>query len=343
MQQGSYAARTDRLVIGGLFSQSGVATPSSFAVTQTSTPSMQLSVAGGNAYIFGTSVANQGVYHVFNDGPITVNVTASSSTNPRIDLVVLRVYDADVSGSLNLAQVEVIPGTPGTSPEAPALPASAIELARVTVGTNVSAITQANISTANRPYALLNPSIQRANETVTSTTRPTDPYPGQTVYESDTSALATWTGSTWSVRDTVWQTAPLVAGFGTTGTRISWGSSPTYQRYMRNGKMLTVQFGFSIVLGAVMGGTAGQPLYISLPAGFTLPSAFTNSTTLAGAYVLGIGSYTPSGGSTQFSFSLRTPGNFNGLVATNSAGGNATSGVWGVGFGVAGTYTTEVQ
>lgn len=53
-------------------------------------------------------------------------LTARNATNPRIDLIVIQM----VSGA---AVVRTVDGTPSSSPSAPALPASSIELARVTV------------------------------------------------------------------------------------------------------------------------------------------------------------------------------------------------------------------
>lgn len=53
-------------------------------------------------------------------------LAARNATNPRIDLVVIQI----VSGA---AVVKTVDGTPSSSPTAPALPASSIELARLTV------------------------------------------------------------------------------------------------------------------------------------------------------------------------------------------------------------------
>lgn len=55
-----------------------------------------------------------------------VGLASRNATNPRIDLIVIQI----VSGA---AVVRTVDGTPGSSPTAPALPASSIELARVTV------------------------------------------------------------------------------------------------------------------------------------------------------------------------------------------------------------------
>jgi hypothetical protein len=53
-------------------------------------------------------------------------LAARNATNPRIDLVVIQI----VAGA---AVVKTVDGTPSSSPTAPALPASSIELARLTV------------------------------------------------------------------------------------------------------------------------------------------------------------------------------------------------------------------
>lgn len=55
-----------------------------------------------------------------------VGIAARNATNPRIDLVVIQI----VSGQ---AQVRTVDGTASSSPSAPALPANAIEIARLNV------------------------------------------------------------------------------------------------------------------------------------------------------------------------------------------------------------------
>jgi len=69
-----------------------------------------------------------------------VSFDAADATNARIDLIVL-----GLDGSIHFVK-----GTAAATPVAPALPASHIELARVTVDANATTIAQAKISFANR-------------------------------------------------------------------------------------------------------------------------------------------------------------------------------------------------
>lgn len=139
LQQGSYPARTDRLVLNSIVLREGVV--SGYEVSQTATPSMSVQIAAGKAFISGTSTALQGVYNVVNDSAFTVNLNASNATFSRYDLIVLTVRDADVAGTQNQALFQVITGTPSSSPQVPSIPASSLVLARVLVSAGATNIT----------------------------------------------------------------------------------------------------------------------------------------------------------------------------------------------------------
>lgn len=189
LQQGSYSASLDRSVIAGLFRTGGVVDESHFVVTQTATPSLRLNVSAGHAYIEGTSVQNQGYYHIFNDAIVEVEFNPGSLSLGRIDLLVLRILDADVAGSINEARFEVIQGTPATIPSVPVRPPSSIELARVTVNpgtSSTSGIVNSSINSAFKQLAAFSSGLVQSPRMVTSTTRPTTAPVGTTIYETDT-------------------------------------------------------------------------------------------------------------------------------------------------------------
>lgn len=158
LQQGSHPATHDRMILDGLLLEpistwrGGVASNLDLKVTQTGGGNMTVTVAAGSAYIRGTSVSNQGVYHMYNDAAITVTVTAANGSQPRIDLVIARIQDADVSGATNLATIEMVNGTPAASPTPPSAPVSSIVLANVTVPAAATSVLTANIADV-RPYA----------------------------------------------------------------------------------------------------------------------------------------------------------------------------------------------
>jgi hypothetical protein len=107
---------------------------------------MSVRVASGWAAIVGTTTTNMGVYTIFNDATDTLTITTANPTNPRIDLVCATVRDAFYSGANNDVIFQVIAGTPGATPSAPALPANSVSLATVAVGAAVTQINAGDIT-----------------------------------------------------------------------------------------------------------------------------------------------------------------------------------------------------
>lgn len=100
--------------------------------------SLTVSIAAGAAFVKGDSTPRQGMYHVENDSSLIKSITPNSSGSPRIDRVILRVYDAqEMGGSTNGAFIEVHAGTPTSGATlvnlngAAALPDNAINLAYI--------------------------------------------------------------------------------------------------------------------------------------------------------------------------------------------------------------------
>lgn len=118
------------------------------AVAQTGSPTMAVVVNQGQCVV---ARANQYGYVGTMSTAVTVDIAAANATNPRIDSVVYRVRDSDLGDTSNGVWskgggIEVLTGTPSGSPVVPTLPAGALLLANVTVGANVTSITNANIS-----------------------------------------------------------------------------------------------------------------------------------------------------------------------------------------------------
>lgn len=114
----------------------------------------------GPAIVQGGTVAQQGLYQVEpHEATINEPIAAANETNPRIDQVILRVYDNAIDSSgKNGAEVEVLKGTaePGATLEnhkgAAALPTSAVRLAYILVPAKATAIKAAEIEDV-RPLA----------------------------------------------------------------------------------------------------------------------------------------------------------------------------------------------
>lgn len=156
---GSYSAASDRMTLSALltpgpapgpFAPWGGCKPATLdtgmAVTALGTPAMFVQVNTGTCFVPAGIASNSGwVCH--NNGQRQCVIGASNASNPRIDVVVAHVYDAvDDSGVLNSWALEVVPGTPASSPVAPAVPSNAIILAQVAVPAASTSVTAGNVT-----------------------------------------------------------------------------------------------------------------------------------------------------------------------------------------------------
>lgn len=108
---------------------------------------MSVDVAAGAAWVAGDDDADaQPTYRLRNDATVNVTIEAADATNPRIDLVVARVYDSAFAGVSDTGTIEVVKGTAAGTPSAPSLPNNAIELAQVAVAASATTIEDADIT-----------------------------------------------------------------------------------------------------------------------------------------------------------------------------------------------------
>lgn len=136
----------------------GIVSAGDLTVTQTGTPSMNVSVGVGRIWIPGTNVGNvaggnfssQAMYYGQNDQSFTVAVTTAHSINPRIDVVYAAIEDSQYAGTTNTGKLAVVAGVPtsgATYPaNAPAIPSNAKAVAWINVPANAPSITNANIT-----------------------------------------------------------------------------------------------------------------------------------------------------------------------------------------------------
>jgi len=178
LQNGSHPAENDRLSMQSIISSTGIIGTSSLAITQNSPAGMSVLVAAGWGAIVGTTQANMGVYQFYNDASTVATITTANPSNPRIDRVCITVSDAYYTGSLNQVAINVVAGTPASSPVAPATPANSISLATIAVGAGVTSIVTGNITdtrvniTTNLPVGDLTEVAAGTGITVTSGTGP---------------------------------------------------------------------------------------------------------------------------------------------------------------------------
>lgn len=108
---------------------------------------MSVDVDWGTAVIEGNSPSGSRKYLVHTDTTTNVALDAAPGSNSRIDLIVAEIRDGAVGGGANDDWVlRSVTGTAAASPSVPVLPGSSIELARVTVASGTSAITDAMIT-----------------------------------------------------------------------------------------------------------------------------------------------------------------------------------------------------
>lgn len=155
----TYSAARDRRVIQTVLEdREGIVGAGDFAITPTSPASMSVRMAAGRAWVHGDAVARQGTYLFEQAAAIDVGPLAPAHlTLNRIDLIVLRDYDAAADGGSagqDAGVVEIVQGVAAASPSVPAVPASSIPLASVTVLAGATSIASNRI-TDLRPRATI--------------------------------------------------------------------------------------------------------------------------------------------------------------------------------------------
>ena len=248
---GTFSGATSLRARGGIHPALG----QEFIVTQAGSPNMTVLVESGVASIPGTESGSQGNYWVCNDAQVILNITAAHATLARIDLIVVNVRDQAYSGANNDSQLQVIAGTPASSPVAPSAPNNSIIIAQVAVGAAVSSITNANITDTRYYVAATGGVINARNDAARPAS--TEVSEGQLVYSMNTDVLYVWNGSAYGALNPVWQTWPP------TLTNMTLGNGTVQARYIQFGKMITFRFKFKLGTTSAMG---------SAPA-FSLPVA----------------------------------------------------------------------
>lgn len=190
LQNGIYPARIDRQLIDAMWNEGIV---SGLAVSpRAEGANFSVDVAAGFGVVHGDDQTGQGAYLISLGGKLNAPIGVPSAQG-RIDLVTLQINDPQAGGRTgDNAAVVVVAGTPGTTPVAPALPASAIELARVTVASNAVSVGTTAIDSSKRvsaytrsPTPLVPTSYRTGSASV--------PASSTTGIAPSTSPQATWT------------------------------------------------------------------------------------------------------------------------------------------------------
>lgn len=324
LQNGSHPAENDRLTTQALWATTGIISPSSLAITANSPVGMSVLAASGWAAIVGTIQPNMGTYVAYNDATVTLTIAAANPSNPRIDLVCMTVNDSYYTGATDNVVLQVVTGTPGTSPVAPALPANSISLATVAVAAAATSINNGNI-TDQRVVVTTNLPIGDITG-VTAGTGLTGGGTSGTVTLAIDSTVATLTGSqTLTNKD-------LTAGTNTFPTSLVTltGSQTLTNKTLTAPKInvgLNPQTGTTYSAAATDNGalvtlTNASPITVTIPSGIGTDGAQINFAQLGAGQVtfVGSGATIVSTGATAASPKLRATYSSATAICTSASG-----------------------
>lgn len=294
-------------------------------VTVSSTGNGSVTVTAGACRVYDANFASQGGWDAeFPNtvGPLTLSARPASGQS-RIDLVVARIYDADLSvGSVKEAKIEVVTGGPGASPSAPGTPAMSLVLATLTVpSSGTISVTQAGAKTVSAGGVLPVETTSERDDLVTAEVA----YPGLVVFNAQTQQTEAYTGSGWT--GAAWA-AWSFSGSGF-GTGITFSGA-----YRQSGKTVTARFRLTTSVNGLTGSAT-----LALPV--TPHAVYGEAETAVGSCLLrdaSAGSPSRTGGTVVIS------GGSVFFVADRVAPGTVTSSVpwaWAAGDTIAGTVTYE--
>jgi hypothetical protein len=160
---------------------------------QVSLVSTTITVAPGLCCIDPGLSTPQGPYWVAIPTAEQHTLTAADATNPRKDIVIVRVYDdVEDSSGLRLAQTEYLVGTPAGSPAEPAVPAGAMRLATIDVPASGGG---SAVVTDRRPFTVAAGGVLPI---ASSTERDAlNPWSGQQIWRTDTGRAEAYHGGSW--------------------------------------------------------------------------------------------------------------------------------------------------
>lgn len=241
LEGADYSGDEDRILIETLFSE-GVLGDGLEVTQRAAGTNMSVDVAAGVCAVVGDDTAEQGTYLC--KSTVVENVVldaAPGGGNTRIDRIIAQVRDGTVLGnSTHDWVITKVTGTPAGSPSAPALPASAISLATVSITAGVVAVTDAMITDAR---AVGGVSASLDDDSVT-TGKIADG-----AVTADKIAADSWTAIT-----------PTIA---TGALGFSLGNGSISGRWIQEGKRVT--FTGKITLGPTSAWGAGTGLGVALP------------------------------------------------------------------------------
>lgn len=197
----SQAPEPFRRMLSSIFGgRPGVMRSTDWATSQNGTPNMSVNVAAGSGLVLGSESSTQGGYFCQSLSVTNLAITAANATNPRRDLIVARIRDAQyATGPTSAFDLFVVTGTAAASPVDPTVPPNCLVIARVAVAALAGSVVNANITDLRSSYTGQSAAAGLGGVIVcTSATRPTvGLYEGLQAYETDTDRAIVYNGSAW--------------------------------------------------------------------------------------------------------------------------------------------------
>jgi hypothetical protein len=245
-----HPARGDRLAISALLESDGTALswregvrgPLDLKVTQRGAgANMSVDIAAGQGFVKQDNAGN-GCYVVTNDATINQAITTADPTNPRKDLICLKVEDAFFSGANNLGSLAYVQGVAAASPVDPAAPVNSIILARINVAAAAASIVNANIQDLRPQTAALGGSHTVVDNTERNALTA---WAGRMVYNLASNRLEVYNGTSWvpvGVADTFAGTEAVQAGAAPPAGTVKVVKSGRISGTTSGGGAITVTF-----------------------------------------------------------------------------------------------------
>lgn len=218
-----YSALELRNLVSSMTRAEGVL-QAGFAVTQRGAgANFSVDVAAGFAIVNGDDVAGQGMYLIRSDATANVATPGAPASGTRVHRLVAQVRDKFHNGAYSTYEftLDVLQDTGSGTP---AVPNSAIPLARISIAAGQGNVANANI-TDDRPSAALVAGQYR--QVGSDSGRPAAPYVSELVWRTDKGYLEMWTGTAWL--PTTSQISSTALSFNSGFVNHSFGYAASYR------------------------------------------------------------------------------------------------------------------
>jgi hypothetical protein len=207
-------------------------------------PGLDVSVAGstitvtpGAAIVQSAASATAGAYQAFLDANATLALTAADGSNPRADLVYLRVRDTDEDGSgfRDCAPV-YLAGTPAASPLIPTIPVGTSGIILGVINVPKSGSGSPTVSTTTRQISVAAGGVQPLFDPTALAVAGL--FTGQVRYNGVRGLIEYWNGAAWTAQGD-WTT--YTVAWTSTGTAPVAGNGTFAGRWTRIGRTIHVE------------------------------------------------------------------------------------------------------